>query len=79
MIKDRSAPSGVGTELLRHAEKIAAQRGARFLRLDAWTTNAALHGYYQSAGFEHVRTVAEHHTSSSALFARRIDDSDISG
>jgi len=29
-----------------------------WLRLDAWTTNPALHNYYRRRGFQHVRTVA---------------------
>ena len=72
MIKARSAPSGIGTALIQHAEQVAARRGAQWLRLDAWTTNTALHDYYRRAGFEHVRTVSGHHTCSAALFARRV-------
>ncbi|WP_340689206.1 hypothetical protein REH65_33380 (plasmid) [Saccharopolyspora sp. ID03-671] len=74
MIKDRRAPDGVGDLLLDHADHVARSAGAKWLRLDAWTTNAALHRYYQSQGFEHVRTVEGHHTASAALFARPVLD-----
>lgn len=72
MIKDRQAPDGVGRLLLDHADHVARNEGANWLRLDAWTTNTDLHRYYQSQGFEHVRTVEEHHTASAALFARPV-------
>lgn len=63
---------GVGHVLLSHAERVAEQRGRMYVRLDAWTTNSALHEYYRQAGFRHVRTVAGHHTPSAALFERRV-------
>lgn len=72
MIKTRGAPEGLGADLLHHAEHVATQNGAHWLRLDAWTTNIALHEYYRRAGFEHVRTIEGHHTQSAALFARRV-------
>jgi len=74
MIKDLQAPDGVGGLLLDHADRVARNKGAKWLRLDAWTTNVDLHRYYRSQGFEHVRTVEGHHTASAALFARPVPD-----
>jgi ribosomal protein S18 acetylase RimI-like enzyme len=31
--------------------------GARWIRVDVWTTNDGLHGYYKGQGFTHLRTV----------------------
>ncbi len=50
------AGTGLGTRLLDWAGDEAAQRGARWLRLDAWTTNSRLQEYYRAHGFTHVRT-----------------------
>jgi ribosomal protein S18 acetylase RimI-like enzyme len=48
----------------------AAADGAKWLRLDAWTTNEALHAYYQRQGFQHVRTIVRPDYPSGALFQR---------
>lgn len=53
-------------------EPEAGEAGKRWLRFDAWRTNTALHGYYQSLGFEHVRTVTVAARNSGALFQRPI-------
>lgn len=63
---------GLGKVLLDHADRIAQQRGKRYVRLDAWTSNADLHGYYQQLGFRPVRIVPEFRTRSAALFERRV-------
>lgn len=68
MIRDARAPRGTGQRLLQHAIEVARRSGRRWLRLDAWTTNRALHRYYEAMGFQHVRTVEGHHTLSAALF-----------
>jgi GNAT superfamily N-acetyltransferase len=47
----------LGGRLLDWAGDRAYQAGAKWLRLDAWTTNTALQAYYLNLGFEHVRTV----------------------
>lgn len=71
MILDRDAARrGVGTAMLQHAERLAADRGLTWLILDAWTTNTGLHAYYEDQGFEHVGTVAT--KASGALFQRRV-------
>ncbi|MEE1667230.1 GNAT family N-acetyltransferase [Streptomyces sp. WAC07094] len=49
----------VGGRLLNWASDRAYRTGAKWLRLDAWTTNAALQAYYLRQGFEHVRTVRQ--------------------
>ncbi|SEC17013.1 Ribosomal protein S18 acetylase RimI [Streptomyces sp. 2224.1] len=49
----------LGGRLLDWAGDRAYRAGAKWLRLDAWTTNEALQRYYLQQGFEHVRTVRE--------------------
>lgn len=49
----------VGGRLLDWAGDWAYRAGAKWLRLDAWTTNEGLQNYYLRQGFEHVRTVHE--------------------
>ncbi|WP_329052825.1 GNAT family N-acetyltransferase [Streptomyces violaceus] len=53
------AGRNVGGRLLDWAGERAYRAGAKWLRLDAWTTNEALQRYYLRHGFEHVRTVRE--------------------
>ncbi|ASQ95410.1 GNAT family N-acetyltransferase [Streptomyces sp. 11-1-2] len=55
----RYAGHDLGGRILDWAGDRAARQGARWLRLDAWTTNARLHGYYARHGFQHVRTTAD--------------------
>ncbi|MDN3262916.1 GNAT family N-acetyltransferase [Streptomyces sp. CSDS2] len=50
------AGAGLGGVLLDWAGAQAAQQGARWLRLDAWSTNSRLQRYYLAEGFRHVRT-----------------------
>lgn len=47
---------GLGTRLLDWAGDQAAEQGATWLRLDAWTTNTQLQAYYLGQRFRHVRT-----------------------
>ncbi|MFD8667786.1 GNAT family N-acetyltransferase [Streptomyces microflavus] len=49
----------LGGRLLDWAGDQAYRSGAKWLRLDAWTTNKPLQDYYLRHGFEHVRTVTE--------------------
>lgn len=53
------AGQNLGGRLLDWAGDRAYRDGARWLRLDAWTTNKALQRYYLRQGFEHVRTVRD--------------------
>ncbi|MCX4826442.1 GNAT family N-acetyltransferase [Streptomyces sp. NBC_01142] len=47
----------LGARILDWCGDQAARSGMKWLRLDAWTTNPRLHGYYERLGFTHVRTV----------------------
>ncbi|MDJ0346342.1 GNAT family N-acetyltransferase [Streptomyces sp. H10-C2] len=49
----------IGAKLLDWAGDRTYHASAKWLRLDAWTTNDALQRYYLRQGFEHVRTVSE--------------------
>jgi GNAT superfamily N-acetyltransferase len=53
------AGQSLGGRLLDWAGDRAFHSSAKWLRLDAWTTNEALQRYYLRQGFEHVRTVRE--------------------
>ncbi|WTF79773.1 GNAT family N-acetyltransferase [Streptomyces sp. NBC_01594] len=53
------AGQNLGGRLLDWAGDRAYRDGAKWLRLDAWTTNEALQRYYLRQGFEYVRTVRE--------------------
>jgi GNAT superfamily N-acetyltransferase len=71
MIVDRQASGkNIGGTLIDWANGIAAREGKRWLRLDAWRTNARLHDYYRSQGFDLVRVVELSHRGSGALFQR---------
>ena len=65
------AGAGLGTRILDWAGDRAARSGARWLRLDAWTTNPKLHAYYRSLGFHHVRTVNDPEVGGSGWVAQR--------
>ncbi|MEV5144292.1 GNAT family N-acetyltransferase [Streptomyces sp. NPDC052727] len=49
----------LGSRLLDWAGDRAYRAGAKWLRLDAWTTNERLQRYYLDEGFQYVRTVLE--------------------
>lgn len=53
------AGQNLGGRLLDWAGGRAHRAGAKWLRLDAWTTNRGLQRYYLDQGFQHVRTVTE--------------------
>ena len=69
------AGRALGARLLDWAGFRALQRyGARWVRVDVWTTNVALHAYYQRQGFEFYgfcEAVAEY--PSAALFQKPTD------
>ncbi|MGW2109081.1 GNAT family N-acetyltransferase [Streptomyces sp. NPDC001948] len=65
------AGAGLGARILDWAGNRAAQAGARWLRLDAWTTNPQLQAYYLSQGFHHVRTVEDPEVGGSGWVAQR--------
>ncbi|MFE3368389.1 GNAT family N-acetyltransferase [Streptomyces sp. NPDC059173] len=49
----------IGSRLLDWAGDYSYRASAKWLRLDAWTTNTKLQRYYLDQGFMHVRTVHE--------------------
>ncbi|MFE9027506.1 GNAT family N-acetyltransferase [Streptomyces iakyrus] len=53
------AGQNLGGRLLNWAGERAYRAGAKWLRLDAWTTNEGLQRYYLRQGFDYVRTVHE--------------------
>ena len=53
------AGRNLGGRLLDWAGDRAYRAAARWLRLDAWTTNERLQRYYLDQGFQYVRTVLE--------------------
>ncbi|MEU8741902.1 GNAT family N-acetyltransferase [Streptomyces halstedii] len=55
----RYAGADLGGRILDWCGDRAAKAGARWLRLDAWTTNPRLHSYYRAHGFTHVRTSSD--------------------
>lgn len=69
-VRRAAAGQGLGGELLDWCGNRAYEEGARWLRLDAWTTNRALHDYYKRQGFEHLRTADRDDYPSGALFQR---------
>lgn len=63
---------GLGAALLNLANDLARGRHRRFLRLDAWSTNADLHAYYKGLGFEMRRNRPVPGRGSGALFERPV-------
>lgn len=61
----------LGERILDWAGDQAVRRGATWLRLDAWTSNARLQRYYQELGFKHVRTVHDTAVEGSGWVAQR--------
>ena len=53
----RRPGGGDGGVLLEWAERLAADHGRAFLRLDCVASNAPLRAYYERAGYEHVGDV----------------------
>lgn len=52
------AGHGIGAALIDWAGLHGAREwGAKWIRVDVWTTNLALHDYYRGQGFKHLRTL----------------------
>jgi len=51
-VQERFTGRGVGRDLLRHAEKAAAARGAEMLWLTAWVGNARALSFYPRCGYD---------------------------
>lgn len=58
-VRRKHSGRDLGARILEWAGDRAARNGAKWLRLDAWTTNPRLHEYYRRQGFDHVRTATE--------------------
>jgi GNAT superfamily N-acetyltransferase len=64
---------GLGTELIDWAG-LRGRRlyGAKWIRIDVWTTNKGLHGYYLKRGFEPCGFCADPEYPSGALFQKPV-------
>lgn len=64
------AGQGLGAMLFRWAVDYAWQMGMTWVRLDAWSTNEALHDYYRARGWTFLRNDPPEGRRSGALFQR---------
>jgi GNAT superfamily N-acetyltransferase len=63
----------LGAELIDWAGLYGERRyGARWVRVDVWRSNAALHDYYQARGFKPCGECADPHYPSGALFQKPV-------
>lgn len=69
VVEESGRGEEIGSALLDWAGERAEAMGRRWLRLDAWRSNQALHRYYTDRGFELVRTVLDP-SGSGACFQR---------
>ncbi len=60
----------IGSAMLDWAARQTVDAGKKWLRLDAWANNTALHAYYLNRGFQPVRILHFGHRGSGALFQR---------
>ena len=72
IVSREAAGHGLGAVMLDWAAGQAAHAGKRWLRLDAWRTNTALHDYYRRQGFDDVRVIDLPWRGSGALFQRAV-------
>ncbi|MDR3084264.1 MAG: GNAT family N-acetyltransferase [Streptomyces sp.] len=70
MVRRDAAGLGIGSLVIDWACRLAALEGRHWVRLDCWRTATGLQRYYQSLGFEHVRTEAPAHRKSGWLGQR---------
>jgi GNAT superfamily N-acetyltransferase len=62
---------GLGAQLLDWAGmRATSEYGARWVRVDVWTTNTELHEYYRRQGFEFYDLCADPDYPSGALFEK---------
>ena len=67
------AGSGIGTELINWAGLRGKRKNrAKWIRIDVWTSNLALHGYYERIGFAACGTCSDRDYPSGALFQKEI-------
>lgn len=72
VVNRRYAGMGLGAAVLNWAGEQAAVKGCEWMRIDVWTTNRALHEYYECQGFKFVRMHRDRKYPSGALFQRAI-------
>lgn len=66
---------GLGGQLLDWAGMRAARDyGARWVRVDVWTTNKRLHAYYEKRGFAYLGLSPVDGYPSAALFQKPVDE-----
>jgi GNAT superfamily N-acetyltransferase len=74
IVRREQAGQGIGAALIDWAGMLGINGWrARWMRVDVWTTNLALHRYYKGQGFEHLRTLEfadEWDYPSAALFQK---------
>jgi GNAT superfamily N-acetyltransferase len=69
----RYAGSGLGSELIDWAGGYGRRLyGARWVRVDVWRSNLALHGYYRKRGFRPCGSCADPCYPSGALFQKPV-------
>jgi hypothetical protein len=67
------AGTGLGSDLCDWAgQRAARQYGARWIRIDVWTSNSDLHRYYERRGFEPAGFCADPEYPSGALFEKEV-------
>jgi GNAT superfamily N-acetyltransferase len=65
---------GLGAELLDWVGRTGHRdHGATWIRVNAWTTNHTLHGYYKDQGFEQCGRCMDDRYPSGAMFQKPID------
>jgi GNAT superfamily N-acetyltransferase len=70
------AGQGLGAELIDWAGlRGGREYGAKWIRIDVWTTNTGLHDYYMNKGFRPCGTCADSEYPSGALFEKRVAES----
>jgi GNAT superfamily N-acetyltransferase len=73
-VSRRYSGIGLGSQLMDWAGMRARHEyGARFIRVDVWTTNTELHSYYQRQGFEYCGLSPEPGYPSAALFQKPVE------
>jgi len=81
IVSRQLAGKGIGAALIHWAALLAMnQWQAKWIRVDVWTTNLALHRYYEGQGFEHLRTLTFENRwdyPSAALFQKSTADIDL--
>jgi len=74
-VQEPFAGRGIGRDLLRHAEKAAAARGAEGMWLTAWVGNARALSFYPHCGYDDLGEVTftfEGESHANRLFGKRV-------